>query len=99
MLSRSLRSFRSFFTMAFAWLLLAAAPTVAQTPTLTTDQADYPPGATCTLTGAGFAPGETVRMQVLHADPSHPSTGEEHDPWYVTADGNGGFRWPGYRGR
>jgi len=63
------------------------------TPTLTTDKADYKPGETATLTGSGFQAGETVTLQVLHADhqPGDPITGEDHDPWQVTADENGGF--------
>ncbi len=40
----------------------------AQTPTLVSDQADYAPGTTATLTGSGFQPNEVVTMQVLHYD-------------------------------
>jgi hypothetical protein len=60
-----------------------------------TDHSDYPPGATARINGFGFATGETVILQVLHAD-GNPSTGEEHEPWSVTADMDGAFEssWP-----
>jgi len=35
---------------------------------VTADQLDYSPGTTAIITGSGFAPGETVVLQVLHAD-------------------------------
>ena len=59
---------------------------------LTSDSADYQPGSTATLTGTGFLPGETVKMQVLHADyqPGDP-IGADHEPWDVVADGSGNF--------
>ncbi|TCZ64776.1 hypothetical protein [Flaviaesturariibacter aridisoli] len=53
----------------FLFLLLSAFVPVFAQPTLTTDLPDYPPGATVTLTGSGFAPGESVQLQVLHNDP------------------------------
>jgi len=59
-------------------------------PTLTSDAADYAPGTTATLTGSGFLSGESVKMQVLHADYHEGDPiGEDHEPWYVTADDNG----------
>lgn len=73
--------------------LILTSAVFGQEPTLTTDSADYQPGSTCTLTGTGFQPGESVRIQVLHADyvPGDPITGEDHDPWFVTADTSGNF--------
>src|ERR1051325_11687487 len=62
------------------WTQTAAAATV------TTDKADYPPGATAYITASGFQVGETVSFQVLHADGT-PSDGEDHQPWYVTDGG------------
>src|SRR5438552_1958434 len=59
--------------------------------TLTTDQSDYAPGTTATITGSGFQPSEPVTLQVLHADGT-PSTGADHEPWLVTADRNGNFQ-------
>src|SRR4026207_217500 len=66
---------------------------VAQaTPTLTSDQADYPPGSTVILTGTGFQAGEMVTLQVLHdtilGDNDESSA---HQPWTVLADPNGNF--------
>jgi hypothetical protein len=37
--------------------------------TITTDQSDYPPGSTVTITGAGWQPGETVQI-VIHEVPT-----------------------------
>ena len=49
--------------MALPALPLAASPAAAATtPTITTDQADYPPGATVTLAGQGWQPGEAVAL-------------------------------------
>jgi hypothetical protein len=55
---------------------------------VTTDQADYSPGVAAIITGSGFASGETVVLQVLHADGTAP-TGADHDPWSVAADAEG----------
>jgi hypothetical protein len=58
--------------------------------TVQTDQPDYPPESTATLTGSGFEPGESVQLQVLNL--TNPGdTGPEHDPWTVVADANGNF--------
>ena len=58
--------------------------------TVTTDQLDYAPGSTAIITGTGFQAGETVVLQVLRID-INENSGPEHNPWQVTADGNGGF--------
>src|SRR5438552_8194626 len=65
-----------FLALLFALCaLLAPASAFAQSagPTVTTDQSDYPPGSTVLITGAGFASGEIVTCQVLHADPNVPN--------------------------
>ncbi len=62
----------------------------AKLPTLTSDQTDYAPGTTAVLTGSGFVPGESVTLQVLHADGT-PSTGSDHYPWTVAANNSGSF--------
>jgi len=77
------------FALAAVLSLLAATSAQAQAE-LASDQPDYAPGATAYLTGTGFAPNETVAMQVVHAD-GEPSTGEDHEVWYVDADDQGGF--------
>src|SRR6185369_6287614 len=76
----------------FAFLILLFLSNAAAAQTLTTDQSDYAPGTACTLTGTGFQAGETIRMQVLHEDyvPGDP-IGEDHEPWYITADSLGSF--------
>jgi hypothetical protein len=63
---------------------------MAQTASIATDQADYAPGSTVTITGAGFQANETVTLQVVH----HLANGDNdtsaaHQPWAVLADANG----------
>src|SRR5439155_9596394 len=55
-----------------------------------TDRADYAPGSTAAIVGSGFRPREQVRLQVLHADGT-PSTGADHEPWFVRAGPQGDF--------
>ena len=55
-----------------------------------TDRTDYDPGATAVFFGSGFVAGETITLQVLHAD-GVPDRGAGHVPWTVTADPLGGF--------
>ena len=74
--------------------LLPALPAPPPLPTGTrvvTDQADYAPGSTAHIRGQEFQAGETVSLQVLHADGT-PATGADHEPWSVTADLLGGFQ-------
>jgi hypothetical protein len=61
------------------------------TATVSTDRYDYAPGATAVISGSGFAPGETVALQVVHAD-GRPNTDASHTPWTVTADAAGNFQ-------
>jgi hypothetical protein len=56
------------------------------TPTISSDQADYPPGGTVTLTGAGWGPGESVHLFVN--DDANQTWSYSAD---VTADAFGGF--------
>src|SRR5262249_31867487 len=77
------------FTLAYSIFGLSAV-TLAQ-PNVTTDQADYPPGTTVCISGAGFYPLETVKLQVRQissADNDRP----EHQPWQVLADAEGAFQ-------
>jgi hypothetical protein len=71
-------------------LVLAAKANAQQTPTITTDQADYPPGSTVYITGSGFAPNDSVTLQVIHKDVNGDNdTSAAHQPWVVQADENG----------
>ena len=57
---------------------------------VTTGQSDYPPGSTVQISGTGFAPGETVQLQVVNlTDPT--DTGDKHAPWLVTNGASGNF--------
>src|SRR6266496_287457 len=76
--------------ITIALLLMLASASFLQAQTLTSDQADYSPGTTATLTGSGFQAGETVVVQVLHYDGTSDG-GEDHQPWEVIADENGNF--------
>src|SRR4051794_4327121 len=58
-------------------------------PAIATDHSDYAAGATALITGNGFAGGEIVTLQVLHADTTQPAAGD--NPWSVTADADGAF--------
>ena len=73
-----------------AALMLACTAFGASAQTLTSDQPDYAPGSTATFTGAGFQPGETVTMRVVHAT-AVPDTGANHFEWTVQAGADGGF--------
>src|SRR5436190_12587827 len=66
-------------------------PPPPETTFVITDKSDYLPGSTANITGLGFQPGETVALQVLHAD-GRPSDGEDHEPWPVVADESGAFQ-------
>src|SRR5438105_11314681 len=55
---------------------------------ISTDKADYMPGATARIFGSGFLPREIVQLQVIHPD-GRASTGPEFLPWFVPADANG----------
>jgi hypothetical protein len=53
-------------------------------PTIRTDKSDYPPGSPVTITGAGWAPYETVTIQIQETD--------SDDTWLTdTADSTGSF--------
>src|SRR5262245_33794866 len=84
---------RSFARHTFPFLnraLLACAVVVglrlgAAAAEVSTDQADYAPGMTALITGNGFAPGESVVLQVAHNDGT-PDNGADHQPWTMEAD-------------
>ena len=60
-------------------------------PSVLTERSDYAPGETALISGSGFASGESVLLQVLHADGT-PDSGSDHLPWAVTADADGSFQ-------
>jgi large repetitive protein len=53
-----------FPAVAFAETVAPDGTTGASLPTIQSDQADYPPGATVTLTGSNWQPGEHVHLYV-----------------------------------
>jgi uncharacterized repeat protein (TIGR03803 family) len=71
--------------------LRKSAPLPASGPAVTTDQSDYAPGTTARIQGSGFLPGESVSLQVLHADGT-PDDGQDHAPWTVVASPTGSFQ-------
>ena len=52
--------------------------------TIQTDQSDYAPGTTVTITGSGWKPGETVNLQLVES----PLI-DTHGPFSAVADANG----------
>lgn len=62
-------------------------------PTIATDKADYPPGTTVQMTGAGFLPGEHVD---LHLHIWVNQTVQDPPDYTVTADALGNFSFVGY---
>lgn len=69
----------------------SVAPGQVPRPFVGTDQADYPPGATANIVGRDFQAGETVWLQVTHADGT-PDSGADHEPWAVLAGTDGAFQ-------
>src|SRR5438552_10589123 len=70
--------------------MLSISPSAFAQATVQTDKQDYSPGETVLITGPGFQPGESVKLQVLHDGVAGDNeTSDAHAPWYVTADENG----------
>jgi NHL repeat len=55
---------------------------------ISTDKADYQPGETVVISGAAFAPGESVTLQIVHLTGAEDG-GEGHDAFPAAADGGG----------
>src|SRR5215217_6997491 len=53
-----------FMTCAVILFVFPAMASAQGAPTIQSDQADYPPGATVTLTGSNWQPGESVHINV-----------------------------------
>jgi len=66
-------------------LLAVCLPARAWACSVTTDKPEYSPGETATITGTGFAPNETVDLDL------QKSCGCSGVQWSVQADENGGF--------
>ncbi|HET9326019.1 MAG TPA: immunoglobulin-like domain-containing protein [Candidatus Eisenbacteria bacterium] len=67
------RSSRLSLQLALATALFVsfATPSLAQTPTVSTDKEDYVPGEIVHISGSGWLPGETV-MMILFETPENP---------------------------
>ena len=90
-MAESFSRWRAFGRVAAAAVCAVIGPSAGLLAAeVTTDQLDYSPGATAIISGSGFGSGETVVLQVLHADGTE-STGADHDPWSVAADVEGAF--------
>src|ERR1051325_3011947 len=72
-------------------LLGAAALARFAGPTVSTDKADYRPGSTVQISGSGFAANDTITLQVVHTDGTNDAGDADHQPWTVSADGQGSF--------
>src|SRR5260221_12752341 len=75
---------------AFAAIGISA--TAQTSPSVVTDQLDYPPGSTAFISGSGFQAGEAVTLRVIHVgDSLDNATSTAHAPWTVAADSLGNF--------
>jgi hypothetical protein len=89
----------SMLSAVVAVAVMAATLLAVVGPWVQTDDWNYVPGETATITGGGFAAGQ-VRLQVVHIQPD--GTGEFteisafHDPWFADVNESGGFEttWP-----
>jgi len=63
-------------------------PSLFAGATVTTDQSDYTPGSTVTITGAGFQPGEIVALRL---DENPDADADSPIQWTVIADSSGSF--------
>ena len=73
-----------FPAMGFAETLSPDGTTSTSMPSIQSDKDDYPPGATVTLTGSGWQPGEAVHIYVN--DDQGQTWSRDAD---VSADANG----------
>src|SRR6266436_2916765 len=84
------RASRSVGTLVIGGFLQLVLLSAADAAIVTTDKSDYTLGSTAVIKGQGFAGGEPVRLQVVHAGGIN-DTNADHNPWTVLADGNGSF--------
>src|SRR3990172_11642012 len=65
---------------------------------IATDLPDYAFGDVAVIYGSGFAPGETVQLQVTNVPPTGENThSPQNDPWLVTDGGEGDLDLAGRR--
>jgi hypothetical protein len=85
-----MRLFLRSLLFTFFAITLTSVNVFSQSATITTDQADYPPGSTVIITGTGFRAGETVTLQVIHYNTiGDNDTSAAHQPFTTIADANG----------
>ncbi|HSV11820.1 MAG TPA: hypothetical protein VLI68_13685, partial [Hanamia sp.] len=85
-----MRLFLRSLLFTFFAITLTSVNVFSQSATITTDKADYPPGSTVIITGAGFQAGETVTLQVIHYNTiGDNDTSAAHQPFTTIADANG----------
>ena len=66
----------------------AAVSVFTRVARISTDRSDYQPGQTATISGAAFAPDESVMLQVSHLTGAEDG-GAGHEEFAAAADGNG----------
>jgi hypothetical protein len=85
-----MRLFLRSLLFTFFAITLTSVNVFSQSATITTDQADYPPGSTVIITGTGFQAGETVTLQVIHVgETGDNATSGAHAPFTAIADASG----------
>jgi Secretion system C-terminal sorting domain len=57
---------------------------------LSTNQLDYAPGDSVIISGSGFWPNESIRLEVVNINT--PGYGDSGGPWFVSADATGAFQ-------
>src|ERR1051326_7047465 len=78
------------FSLLLSRSVRSRAHLLRRAPQVATDQTDYSPASTASISGSGFLPKERVRLQVTRTDPA-PDTAADHEPWFVQAGWHGDF--------
>src|SRR5215213_501031 len=75
-----------------SWLGIAAPEPIVVAATINTERDDYSPGQIVAISGSGWAPNESVKLEVDYQDNLASRTASVldvphgHDPWFVVAD-------------
>src|SRR5215203_888279 len=78
-----------------SWLGIAAPEPIVVDATINTDRDDYSPGQIVVISGAGWAPNESVKLEVDYKENLQSRSAvlvdvpHGHDPWFVVADDQG----------